>query len=341
MARLPEEQWAMIEDSIEKKRTAASAFKQRTHCGKGGSVKFPSDYMTKKELNAMNGDVISYRMNSPLSWDEFKELPNDLKANYIKSLRAKFSVPDNQLAEMFDISLAKLTLYLSDLKLEYVHNTEIWNKEAFLAWRSGGSSEAVKENDISEAKTEVTRKYDRNPMKWEEFKKLPNPEKVAYIRWLEDTFGVPNKNIADMFGIGSTYLSHVRTNLGCNAGSSSAASKKGWDSTEFDAWARGEAIVEEAEPAVEPVVEKTVEAAAKEILEMIVNEPTVENVVEPAAVQRIDIPELTVKGFEPVRAIPTTGSMTFQSSAEQILNMLSMVLGDTNVKLSVQWEIVE
>ena len=50
MAWYTDEQYEMIRDSREKKSIAASAFKQKTHCGKGGRVKFPSDYMSKKEL---------------------------------------------------------------------------------------------------------------------------------------------------------------------------------------------------------------------------------------------------------------------------------------------------
>lgn len=106
MSRLPDEQWAMIEDSISKKRTAQSARHRRTHCGKGGSVKFPSDYMTKKELKAMNGEVKSYRLNEPMSWKEFNKLPDDIKAMYIKSIREKYDIPDKYLAEVMGVASA-------------------------------------------------------------------------------------------------------------------------------------------------------------------------------------------------------------------------------------------
>lgn len=344
MPRLPDEQWAMIEDSIDKKRIAASAFKQRTHCGKGG-CNLPSDFRTKKELKAMNGEVKIYRMNDPMSWDEFKEMPDDYKKLYIKGLRNKFNVPDQHIAEMFNVSLAKLTLYLKDLKLEYVHDTEIWNKEAFLAWRTGARSKLVEE--VEEVEPVEETKYERKPMTREEFKKLTDSEKVAYIRWIEDTFGAPGKNIADMLGVSRTYFSHMRTALGCNTGSASGASKKNWDSAEFDAWVRGDRVIEE----------KTIEEIAEEVMEVIVEdlkagvecaqEPQepVETIVEPVEVAKPEskpVPELVPESRpEPTRAIPSIGSMTFQSPADQILNMLSMVLGNSNVKLSVQWEIVE
>ena len=104
MARLPDEQWDMIEDSISKKRTAQSARHRRTHCGKGGSVKFPSDYMTKKELKQMNGECKSYRLNEPMMWEEFKQLPDDIKIIYVKSIREKYNVPDKYLAEAMEVA---------------------------------------------------------------------------------------------------------------------------------------------------------------------------------------------------------------------------------------------
>lgn len=106
MSKLPDEQWAMIEDSISKKRTAQSARHRRTHCGKGGFVKFPSDYMTKKELKAMNGEVKSYRLNEPMTWKEFKKLPDDIKAMYIKSIREKYDIPDKYLAKVMGVNPA-------------------------------------------------------------------------------------------------------------------------------------------------------------------------------------------------------------------------------------------
>ncbi len=106
MSRLPDEQWDMIEDSISKKRTAQSARHRRTHCGKSGSIKFPSDYMTKKELKAMNGEVKSYRLNEPMTWKEFKKLPDDIKAMYIKSIREKYNIPDKYLAEVMGVASA-------------------------------------------------------------------------------------------------------------------------------------------------------------------------------------------------------------------------------------------
>lgn len=141
MAWYSDEQWEYMQDCKDKSITARSAKNTRSHCGRGGKVKLPSDYMTKKELKSMNGECKSYRLNSPMSWEEFKSMPDDLKVVYIKALREKYNVPSTALAEMFGICGPTLSRYLKCLGLAEGKSSSIskrsWNKEAFLAWRNG------------------------------------------------------------------------------------------------------------------------------------------------------------------------------------------------------------
>lgn len=51
----------------------------------------------------MNGEVVSYKLNEPMTWAEFKALPDDIKKTYIKLLREKFDVPDSRIAAMLEI----------------------------------------------------------------------------------------------------------------------------------------------------------------------------------------------------------------------------------------------
>jgi hypothetical protein len=43
----------------------------------------------------------------------------------------------------------------------------------------------------------------------------------------------------------------------------------------------------------------------------------------------------------PVTAVPNNGSMNFTCPANQALNTLAQLLGDTNVSISVMWRVVE
>lgn len=50
---MKDETYLFHSDCRDKKNVARSARNKRTHNGKSGGVKFPSDYMTKKEVGLM------------------------------------------------------------------------------------------------------------------------------------------------------------------------------------------------------------------------------------------------------------------------------------------------
>ncbi len=137
MSRKSYEQYLFEQDSREKKNVARDARHTRTHCGKGGAVKFPSDYLTAKERKAMNGKVETYRMNSPISWSEFKSWPDEHKITYIKLLRQKYNAPDSYIAEMMGVSSSTLTKYFTKLGItagKEAGGHRKWDKEAFYIW---------------------------------------------------------------------------------------------------------------------------------------------------------------------------------------------------------------
>ena len=109
---MTDEKYTFITDVAEKKRTARGAFNKRTHNGKGGKVRFPSDYLSNKERNKMNGEVREYRMNSPITYAEFKKYPDDLKKKYIQRLRDMFDVSDTDIAAMMGVKAKTLNAAL-------------------------------------------------------------------------------------------------------------------------------------------------------------------------------------------------------------------------------------
>lgn len=176
MALMPDEQYVMISDSIEKKKIAHSSHNRKTHCGKGGRVKFPSDYLSKKELKAMNGDVKSYNLNKPMTWKEFRRMPQDLQIMYIKKLRNEFGVPDIVLSKVMGVCKSSFSKAMRDLNLslgksagatgkQWLNSeksskfSEYWNKfenkkEDNIDEESAkDETEHVKETDVSEEKS--------------------------------------------------------------------------------------------------------------------------------------------------------------------------------------------
>jgi hypothetical protein len=135
---MKDETFLFHSDCRDKKNIARSARNKRTHNGKSGGVKFPSDYMTKKEIKAMSGEVKSYKLNEPMSWKEFKAMPDDIKVTYIKLLREKFIAFDSAIAEMMGINNCSFSQEMKRLGLNTGHRkTTKWDKEAFYAWAHG------------------------------------------------------------------------------------------------------------------------------------------------------------------------------------------------------------
>lgn len=133
---MKDEEYLFHTDCRDKKSVARSARSKRTHNGKRGRVKLPSDYMTKKELNAMNGEVKSYRLNEPMSWKEFRAMPDDIKVTYVKLLREKFGVPDSHIAEMMGTSKGGFSKEMQRLNLngEQKARGYKWDSVGFNAW---------------------------------------------------------------------------------------------------------------------------------------------------------------------------------------------------------------
>lgn len=143
---MEDEKFLYIKDIREKKSTGRSARNRRTHAGKGGRVRFPSDYLSTKEKKAMNGKVESYRINDPMAWAEFKALPDDIKVMYIKALRNRFHAPDTKIAEMLGIHKAQLSKENKRLGLSAGANTgkttmKQFDREGWERW--AGSSETA------------------------------------------------------------------------------------------------------------------------------------------------------------------------------------------------------
>lgn len=133
---MTDEKYLFISDCREKKQTARSAGAMNK---KHRAVRLPSDYLSRKELKAMNGKVESYRMNDPMAWDEFKAMPQDLQRDYITLIRERFGVSDSAIARMFGVSQTSFANKIVKLGLGKGKNCGVSNKDkdGFLKWANG------------------------------------------------------------------------------------------------------------------------------------------------------------------------------------------------------------
>lgn len=133
---MTDEKYLFISDCREKKQTARSAGAMNK---KHRAVRLPSDYLSRKELKAMSGKVESYRMNDPMTWDEFKAMPQDLQRDYITLIRERFGVSDSAIARMFGVSQTGFANKIVKLGLGKGKNCGVSNKDkdGFLKWANG------------------------------------------------------------------------------------------------------------------------------------------------------------------------------------------------------------
>ena len=99
--------------SAQRKRTSYGAYHK-----KGGSrskrCTLPSDYLSKAQKEALNGELATFQLGKPMDWYTFKSMPEDLKYDYLKALMEKHEGRDKDVAEMFGISQKTLSTYKSN-----------------------------------------------------------------------------------------------------------------------------------------------------------------------------------------------------------------------------------
>lgn len=325
MAWLTDEEYMLKTDTIEKKITARSARHMRTHNGKGGTVKFPSDFLSKGELMKLNGECKTYSLNKPMSWEEFKELPDDLKVAYITAIRERFLVSDKLIASMFGVECTVMRNHFKCYGLR-TNDIEISSyEEKFLAWASGADENTVKEN--IEVNVE-TNDIGINPMCYKDFKKLSTDEQVNYITKLRETFGVSNKDLAEMFGCSIKSIWRLCTKLGFQNRTNEKHATT--DIVGWKKWCNESFVSAEPEEFVNMVDTADV-----------LKELQVENVEEPVQECTDKVDTICTNPYYMMPIIPNSGSMTFKNNdTDDVLATIKCLLSNAKVNLTISWECV-
>jgi plasmid maintenance system antidote protein VapI len=90
-------------DVMQKKRLARNA-QYRTGKRGGRTCRMTTDRLTDKQWKEMNGEVMSYSLNEPMSWRDFKSASIHIQSNYLENLITKYKVNASSLAQMFGVT---------------------------------------------------------------------------------------------------------------------------------------------------------------------------------------------------------------------------------------------
>ena len=138
-------------DVLQKKRTAAGA----RHMKRGSRSKrcsLPSDNLTPAQLKRRNGPVSTYKLDAPMSWYDFRAMPEDLQKQYLTYLIETYKATLPMLGDLFHVHYTTVLEIRNRLgvtaKAKRVGDAERPARDAMWeAFRNGvvGGGDAVKE----------------------------------------------------------------------------------------------------------------------------------------------------------------------------------------------------
>lgn len=88
-----------FEEDVREKKVIGNSARHRV--GQRHKVTLPSDNMSRKERERMNGPMMEYDLSKPMRAEEFAALPDDLKRDYLRKLVYEYNANDNALGDMF------------------------------------------------------------------------------------------------------------------------------------------------------------------------------------------------------------------------------------------------
>lgn len=116
-------------DCMQKKRIARGAFAHINR--KRGGCSLPSDTITEKQRKEKNGEVKSYNITRPMPLEEFKEMLDDLKREYLRNMQS-CGAAATYLADEMGCCSATIREYGEKLGVPFARggrNFDLWQKK--------------------------------------------------------------------------------------------------------------------------------------------------------------------------------------------------------------------
>ena len=167
----------------------------------------------------MSGECKSYRLNEPMSFEEFKAMPDDIKIIYINAIREKYNAPNTAIAKMMGCSKDAMFWILKRLDLAHgERGPKKWDKMGFAEWCYGvPKAEEVKEEPVEVTEEEVIE--EETPIIEEvPFVEIPKPEiKINLIKEDDSSsinFAIPASGTLTFKGTACEIMNTINRLLG-------------------------------------------------------------------------------------------------------------------------------
>lgn len=120
---MKDEEFIFRQEVREKKRIGAGAFHKKNG-SKSKKCTLPSDRLTRKEKEKLNGECKSWNLKTFYSWDEFKSMPSDIQLEYVNSLINRYDCGLTTISKiLFEKAPSTLSFHMKyHGLLDYVNN---------------------------------------------------------------------------------------------------------------------------------------------------------------------------------------------------------------------------
>ena len=141
-------------DVSQKKKIAHSAKKR---VGNRRGCRLQHDHLTNSQINKLNGEVHTVNINKPITYEEYKRMPDTLAQTYYASLVERFNVGSKKIASMMGIKVGTLTNYNQNHKIRAVTKgmRTPEQERAWLEFLDGGVITPAEEKTQPETATEA------------------------------------------------------------------------------------------------------------------------------------------------------------------------------------------
>ena len=120
-------------DVMQKKRLARNQFHNAKY--KHGGCHLPHEDLTPAQMKRRNGPMVTYSMNQPMSWNDFKSIPHDLQQQYLDGLHARFGVGPSDIAKyLFLRTPNNLRQSTVAMGLTVAKRDKNCDRDGFFAW---------------------------------------------------------------------------------------------------------------------------------------------------------------------------------------------------------------
>lgn len=99
----------VFNSQVRERKDLKNQARKMNRTGKG-PVRFPSDYLSKKEREAMNGECTVWNLNGFYGLEDFKRMPDDIKISWINKI---LNVYNARLCDISVLCFGKCDKYLS------------------------------------------------------------------------------------------------------------------------------------------------------------------------------------------------------------------------------------